>query len=127
MVPIVDSACSIVSPSTSIEARSRKPFLGEPTGREVNLASGYSPASVSSNGTSADSSGTGASISRRDTMRPGPKFKDLELLGFPHQIYVGRGAPDGQVEYLVRKGMVKEEVGADDAVAKVIEAMRQFE
>ena len=36
-------------------------------------------------------------------LRPGPKFKDLELLGFPYTVTVGRGAPEGKVEFSIRR------------------------
>ena len=53
-------------------------------------------------------------------MSPGAKFKDHELIGIPVQVFVGRGAPDGQVELLVRKGLAKE----DCAAAAVVERVR---
>ncbi|MBK8979453.1 MAG: proline--tRNA ligase [Planctomycetes bacterium] len=55
--------------------------------------------------------------------RPGPKFKDVELLGFPYGIYVGRGAADGVVEYVVRKGRAKEELPVATAIARLREAL----
>jgi prolyl-tRNA synthetase len=51
-------------------------------------------------------------------MRPGAKFKDLELLGFPLQVVVGRKAADGVVEFVVRKGLVKEDIDADAVVER---------
>ncbi len=56
-------------------------------------------------------------------LRAGPKFKDMELLGFPYCIYVGRGAADGQVEFVVRKGQQKEDLPVADAVAKLKAAL----
>jgi prolyl-tRNA synthetase len=41
--------------------------------------------------------------------RPGVKFKDADLLGIPIRITVGRGAPDGLVEYKLRRDLEKEE------------------
>ncbi len=55
--------------------------------------------------------------------RPGPKFKDFELLGFPYGIYVGRGAAERQVEFVVRQGMTKADLSVDEAVAKVKAAL----
>ena len=56
-------------------------------------------------------------------MRPGPKFKDLELLGFPYSITVGRGAADGVVEYSERKAGGKDELPAADAVSRLRAAL----
>ena len=39
----------------------------------------------------------------RDQLRPGAKFADAELLGFPHRIVIGdRALADGAVEYTAR-------------------------
>ncbi|MEO0481256.1 MAG: proline--tRNA ligase [Planctomycetota bacterium] len=54
-------------------------------------------------------------------LRPGPKFKDLELLGFPCTVVVGRGAADGVVEFGIRKEMRRDEMSVDDAIQKVQE------
>jgi prolyl-tRNA synthetase len=56
-------------------------------------------------------------------LRAGMKFKDAELLGFPYQVVVGRGAPEGKVELVVRAGGEKSDVGADEVVARVREAL----
>ncbi len=56
-------------------------------------------------------------------MRPGPKFKDLELLGFPYTVTVGRGAPDGVVEFSVRQEGGKAELPVNDAIARVRAAL----
>lgn len=52
-------------------------------------------------------------------MSPGAKFKDLELLGFPLQVYAGRKAGEGTVEFVVRKGLQKSELAADQVVQHV--------
>jgi prolyl-tRNA synthetase len=57
------------------------------------------------------------------TMSPGAKFKDNELLGFPVQVFVGRKAAEGQVEFLIRKGMQKSECAATEVHAKVLAAL----
>jgi len=50
--------------------------------------------------------------------RPGVKFKDAELLGFPYQIVVGRrGLEEGVVELKSRQGGEATKVGFDDVVA----------
>ena len=36
--------------------------------------------------------------------RPGVKFKDMELIGIPFRITVGRGVADGKVELKSRTG-----------------------
>jgi len=56
-------------------------------------------------------------------LSPGAKFKDLELIGIPVQVFVGRKAAEGQVEFLIRKGMQKSECAAADVVAKVMAAL----
>lgn len=53
--------------------------------------------------------------------RPGVKFKDADLLGIPVRITVGRGAADGIVEYKLRREEDKEEITAQEAVARAIE------
>ena len=50
--------------------------------------------------------------------RPGVKFKDMELIGIPYRITVGRGIKDGMVEFKPRVGE-KEDVALEDIVAKV--------
>jgi prolyl-tRNA synthetase len=57
-------------------------------------------------------------------LAPGAKFKDNELLGFPVQVFVGRRAGEGMIEFLVRRGMQKSEVAAAEVVAKVRAALR---
>ncbi|MCC6669606.1 MAG: proline--tRNA ligase [Planctomycetes bacterium] len=57
-------------------------------------------------------------------LSPGAKFKDLDLLGFPVQVIVGRRAEEGVVEFVVRRGSVKSEIPAADVVARVQEALR---
>ncbi len=56
-------------------------------------------------------------------LSPGAKFKDLELLGLPYQIFCGRKAGEGVVEFLVRKGMQKSDLPVADAVAQVRQAL----
>jgi prolyl-tRNA synthetase len=56
-------------------------------------------------------------------LSPGAKFKDLELIGLPVQVFVGRKAQEGEVEFLVRKGMQKSECKATDVLARVRAAL----
>ena len=57
-------------------------------------------------------------------LSPGAKFKDLELIGIPVQVFAGRKASEGQVEFLVRRGMQKAELGVEAAVARALEVLR---
>lgn len=52
--------------------------------------------------------------------RPGVKFKDADLLGFPIRITVGKKAAEGQVEYKLRRGGDVEVVTPEEAVEKAI-------
>ncbi len=54
--------------------------------------------------------------------RPGVKFKDADLLGFPVQITVGRGAAEGKVEFR-RRGQDKMELGVEEALIRAIAAV----
>ncbi len=57
--------------------------------------------------------------------RAGVKFKDADLIGIPHRINVGRRAADGVVEYKQRKAEKAEELTADEAVGRVVEAVKK--
>lgn len=57
--------------------------------------------------------------------RPGVKFKDADLLGIPVRITVGRGAADGIIEYKLRRDADKEELSAEDAVARALELINK--
>ena len=52
--------------------------------------------------------------------RPGVKFKDADLLGIPVRITVGKLAPEGIVEYKLRREAEKTEKSAEEAVAEAI-------
>ena len=54
--------------------------------------------------------------------RPGVKFNDMDLIGIPYRITVGRGIKDGMVEFKPRTGE-KEDVPADEIVHKVLEIL----
>ncbi len=58
--------------------------------------------------------------------RPGVKFKDMELIGIPYRITVGRGIQTGMVEFKSRTGE-KEDVALDDIVSKVQEVFGENE
>ncbi len=53
--------------------------------------------------------------------RPGVKFKDMELIGIPNRLTIGRGIQDGKAEFVLRDGLVKKEVALDDLKALIDE------
>ena len=68
--------------------------------------------------------GVDALLDDRDE-RPGVKFKDADLIGFPLRIAVGaKSLASGQVEWSFRRDRVKQLAAPDDALALVIEAVR---
>ena len=50
--------------------------------------------------------------------RPGVKFKDMDLIGIPCRIVIGKGIKDGMVEFKSRTGE-KEEIPYTEAIARV--------
>jgi len=58
--------------------------------------------------------------------RPGVKFKDMELIGIPFRITVGRGAKDGKVEIKPRTGE-SFEVPAEEAVQTIQKLLKEAE
>ena len=55
--------------------------------------------------------------------RPGVKFKDMELIGIPFRITVGKGIKDGNVEWKERTSD-KEDVSVEEIVEKALEALK---
>jgi prolyl-tRNA synthetase len=54
--------------------------------------------------------------------RPGVKFKDADLVGFPVRLVVGaRSLAEGRVEVSLRRDREKQSVAVDDAVGRVLE------
>ena len=53
--------------------------------------------------------------------RPGVKFKDADLIGFPIRITVGKLAPEGKVEYMLRREGEKKELSIEEAVSEAID------
>lgn len=51
--------------------------------------------------------------------RAGVKFKDMELIGIPHRITVGRGAAEGMVEWADRDKEGKEEISIEEAKSRI--------
>jgi prolyl-tRNA synthetase len=58
--------------------------------------------------------------------RPGFKFKDADLIGFPFKVVVGKKAAEGIVELKIRKTGETLEVSKDEVVEKVKELMEKF-
>jgi len=68
--------------------------------------------------------GVDALLDDRDE-RPGVKFKDADLIGFPLRIGVGaKSLANGQVEWSTRKDRAKQLAAPEDAIARVIEALK---
>ncbi len=67
--------------------------------------------------------GVEALLDDRDE-RPGVKFKDADLMGIPLRVTVGRKAPDGIVELKDRKTGEVTELSADEAVERILSAVR---
>lgn len=57
--------------------------------------------------------------------RPGVKFKDADLIGIPIRINVGKKAPEGIVEYKLRRGGDTLEITSEEAVSKAIELVNK--
>ncbi len=56
--------------------------------------------------------------------RPGVKFKDMELIGIPYRVTVGRNAKDGIVELKSRIGDLNEEVKVEDVLNRIQELLK---
>ena len=57
--------------------------------------------------------------------RPGVKFKDADLLGIPVRITVGKRAPEGIVEFKLRREENKSEKTIEQAVKDVIDLVNE--
>ena len=55
--------------------------------------------------------------------RPGVKFKDADLIGFPYRITVGKTINEGNVEFVTRQTGEKEVVKPEEAIKRVIDAV----
>lgn len=58
--------------------------------------------------------------------RPGVKFKDADLIGFPYRITVGKTIADGKVEFVTRANGEKVEMSPQESVQKVVEAVKNI-
>ena len=55
--------------------------------------------------------------------RPGVKFKDADLIGFPYRITVGKGIADGVVEFKVRETCEMSNITPEQAAEIVVTAV----
>ncbi len=55
--------------------------------------------------------------------RPGVKFKDMELIGIPYRITIGKGIQDGNVEFKARTSD-KEDIKIEEVVQKVLDELK---
>jgi len=58
--------------------------------------------------------------------RPGVKFKDADLIGFPYRITVGKTISEGKVEFVTRADGEKIEITPQQAVEKIVDAVRKL-
>jgi len=56
--------------------------------------------------------------------RPGVKFKDADLIGFPYRITVGKTIQEGLVEFKVRKTGEMVTIKPEEATAKLLEELK---
>ena len=55
--------------------------------------------------------------------RPGVKFKDADLIGFPYRITVGKTITEGNVEFVERSNGEKVSMKPEEAIQKIISAV----
>lgn len=58
--------------------------------------------------------------------RPGVKFKDADLIGFPFRITVGKTISEGNIEFVERSNGEKLSMTPQDAIDKVVEAIKDI-
>jgi prolyl-tRNA synthetase len=58
--------------------------------------------------------------------RPGVKFKDADLIGFPYRITVGKGIVDGLVEFKIRETGETSNIKPEEAAETVITAVHNL-
>lgn len=69
--------------------------------------------------------GVEAVLDDRDE-RPGVKFKDADLIGFPYRITVGKTITEGNVEFVTRETGEKIPMKPEEAAQKVIDAVKNI-
>ena len=57
--------------------------------------------------------------------RPGVKFKDADLIGIPVRITVGKLAPEGKVEYKLRREADRQEMTVEEAIKAAIDIVNK--
>ena len=57
--------------------------------------------------------------------RPGVKFKDADLIGIPVRITVGKLAPEGKVEYKLRREADRQEMTVEEAIKAAIDIVNR--
>ena len=57
----------------------------------------------------------------RDSVSPGVKFKDADLIGVPTIVVVGRGIADDSIEVKDRRSGDRRDVPLSDAVAELVQ------
>ena len=57
--------------------------------------------------------------------RPGVKFKDADLIGIPVRITVGKKAPEGIVEYKLRREADRQDMTVDEAIQAAIDIVNR--
>lgn len=58
--------------------------------------------------------------------KPGFKFKDADLIGFPFKVVVGKRVDEGIVEVKIRRTGETLEVSESEVVAKIKELMKLY-
>jgi prolyl-tRNA synthetase len=61
----------------------------------------------------------------RDSVSPGVKFKDAELIGVPTIVVIGRGIGDGLIEVKDRKTGEREDVPVAEVVGRLVDLCRR--
>ncbi len=71
-------------------------------------------------------SGVEAVLDERNE-RPGVKFKDADLIGFPYRITVGKTIAEGNVEFVARADGEKHSIKPEEAIKRVTDAVKSLE
>ena len=57
--------------------------------------------------------------------RPGVKFKDMDLIGIPYRITIGKKAPEGIIEFKPRRSVNKEELTVEELYQKMSDILKE--
>lgn len=58
--------------------------------------------------------------------RAGVKFNDRDLIGIPIRVTIGKKAAEGIVEYSLRKDRENEDISAEEAITRILEATKPY-